>query len=230
LSAPGNEDEDRENIEKRAQTVYEAARRRFEDERERTRRLDDNARSLVGSILVVIGFLLAAGTISRVNLESFSSIFYFLGIITLVSSVVCAYLAFRYKAGAVPKMMILSEETSVDFKEIVKKEYDYEMYKYYVDKACKVPFEEICKKLAVSNLKMVNHNMGKNIEKGQLIYVTWILMVIGLLMVTLFVLTSIIWASDRTEDNENATRTNVDGVPMKGDMLTFTVAVPSHKH
>jgi hypothetical protein len=81
---------------------YDLVRKMYDDEKDRTARLDEQARNLVGSILVVIGFLLAAGTVSMIDMKSFSSIFYFLGISSLLSSVFLAYLAFKLKAGKVP--------------------------------------------------------------------------------------------------------------------------------
>jgi glutathione synthase/RimK-type ligase-like ATP-grasp enzyme len=79
-------------------------------------------------------------------------------------------LAFQHKAGAVPKMMILSEETNFNEKEKAQMNYDHVSYRDDVDKTCEVPLCEMHRTLAVINLKIVNHNIIKNQDKGHLIY------------------------------------------------------------
>ena len=178
---------DKEEIEKNTKIIYEAERKRFEDERDETRRLDEHARNLVGSILVVIGFLLAAGTISMIDLRSISSILYFAGIITLVTSVFIAYWSFRYKAGQIP---------NASFKDVQPINGSYIES---VEEVCRVPTHETCKKLIAWTVEAVKHNEKKNHEKAKLISTTWRLMIVGLVMVTAFVLLSIFFSSDASE-------------------------------
>jgi hypothetical protein len=59
--------DDSGNEKERDNLIYEIAKKRYEDEITRRDKLDEQARSLVSSILVGIGFLLAAGTTSLVD-------------------------------------------------------------------------------------------------------------------------------------------------------------------
>jgi hypothetical protein len=198
--------------EEKIKAVYDIARKRFEDEREMTKRLDEYARSLVSSILVVIGFLLAAGTISMVEIESVSSRFYFIGIGSLVTSVFVLYFAFRNKAASVPQILFWPKRISKDSRTSV-------------EAACIKTFNEIYKDVAAATLESVFHNNKKNLKKGTYISLTWTLMLIGLVMVTAFVAMSIAGGFDNTERNENATSTLVGGMLLNSNVSTNIVAV-----
>lgn len=114
-----------------------------------------------------------------IDLRSISSILYFAGIITLVTSVFIAYWSFRYKAGQIP---------NASFKDVQPINGSYIES---VEEVCRVPTHETCKKLIAWTVEAVKHNEKKNHEKAKLISTTWRLMIVGLVMVTAFVLLSI---------------------------------------
>jgi hypothetical protein len=172
---------DNNDANRREALIYVIIENGVKDERERTIRLDEQARNLVGSILVVVGFLLATGTTSLVNVGTFFSILYFAGIITLVISILIVYIAFRYKSR-----MVINVDT-------------------LVDKYADASFETLRKRLGRTMISMLHRNNDLNRQKTNLISLSWLLMIVGLVMVTAFILTSIIWPQDEPPGNNNAT-------------------------
>ena len=126
-----------------------------------------------------------------------------MGIIILVISIFIAYLAFRYKVGRIPHILTwIDKDTIQSIKEKSREEPDHadklymklvdEEHKKSVDKVCKETVDNVYKKLAEETLKAVVHNNHKNQGKEHLIFITWILMITGLVMVVIFGLTYII--------------------------------------
>ena len=169
-----------ENHDAQDALIYEIIQNGVRDERERTERLDEQARNLVGSILVVVGFLLATGTTSLVNVSTLFSIFYFAGIIILVTSILIVYIAFRYKSR---------EAINVDA---------------LIQKA-DVPLKTLRMRVAAAMVEILSKNNDLNRQKTNLISYSWLLMIVGLVLVTTFILTSIIWPQDEPAGNNNAT-------------------------
>jgi hypothetical protein len=69
---------DKTDEEKRADLIYELVKERYDDQVSRLRKLDDQARTLISSILMGVGFLLAAGTTSFINVRTPTFILYFI--------------------------------------------------------------------------------------------------------------------------------------------------------
>ena len=83
--------EELENSEKIGILTLDLLRQRYDKVLERTTKLDDEARQLIGSILVVVGFLLGSGAIALLSESSYSLLLYFIGIVVLVISILFAF-------------------------------------------------------------------------------------------------------------------------------------------
>ena len=200
-----NNDEVDNNVNKKKEKIYEILRDSYEDEREKTKGLDDQARSLVGSILVVIGFLLATGMISQVHLDQRSSIFYFIGILILVASVFIAFLAFRFKAAKIP-MPYKEKDYLMSLHELMKKS-----------------DEEVSNVLRIRTFNAIKHNWEKNVHKKHLISVAWALMIFGLVMVTTFAMAFILESYDSDNPSGRSVTCNLT-VPLSDNSnMTGTV-------
>jgi uncharacterized membrane protein len=73
--------------------LFDLVKGKYGRELERANKLDDEARQLIGSVLIVVGFLLGAGAINLLSIHSWSSSLYFTGIAVLLVSIVLDYKA-----------------------------------------------------------------------------------------------------------------------------------------
>jgi hypothetical protein len=69
----------------------------YKIESEKSDKIREEARSLVGSILVVVAFLLAAGKTSVVNIKSRISLAYFIGVSLLLVSIIIVTIVLRFR-------------------------------------------------------------------------------------------------------------------------------------
>jgi uncharacterized membrane protein YidH (DUF202 family) len=142
---------------------------RYKDEIARTTKVDHQSRSLVGSILVVVGFLLAAGTTSIVNVKSLTSLLYFIGVGLLLSSIFTVFVSLRIKKTFIaPNVQVLIEHYNT------------------------VDYEGVLKAVASSRADALRNNVEINNKKDRLLMLAWLFLIIGLVVVMSFIILSIV--------------------------------------
>ena len=141
--------------------------------------MDDEARQLVGSILVVIGFLLGAGVITLLSVSSLYSSLYFVGVIVLVISIVFDYKAIRLKF----------EFYHVDPDRMLETDPDVALREKTVNPT-RVPYLEIVQRNIRNMTDIINNNEDTNRTKAHLIAKAWFFLIPGLAMIILFVIVS----------------------------------------
>lgn len=123
-----NEDSDR----KRDDLIFELIKRRFDNEGERTNSLDGKAGNFVGFVSVVVGLLLGGGSLLLGgNIFGFSAILsnhilallYFLGIGSLLASIVSSLFALRIRKWImVPHVKtLISDYVMLPYSEVLQR-------------------------------------------------------------------------------------------------------------
>jgi hypothetical protein len=143
--------------------------------------LDDEARQLVGSILVVIGFLLGAGVITLLSVSSLYSSLYFVGVIVLVISIIFDYKAIRLKFNFY--------HVETDPAHMLETDPDVALREKTVDPT-RVPYLAIVQRNIRNMTDIINNNEDTNRTKARLIAKAWFFLIPGLAMIILFVIVS----------------------------------------
>jgi hypothetical protein len=158
--------QDDRNI-KRDELLFDLVKRRYDSEWDRIKDLDDKANNFIGFVSVIIGLLLGSGTFNLTNasLHSLLSIPYFLGIGTLLVSVIFSLRAIKIrKWPAVPNVKTLLDN------------YGYEPY----DKILVTTRDT----MADTTLKIERQNNSKTV----LITQSWYLLISGLVIIFIFII------------------------------------------
>ena len=132
-------------------------------------KIDEQSRSLVGSVLVVVGFLLAAGTTGTTKIVEVSYL-YFMGISLLVSSIFIVF-------------TILSKrrKTMIDIHYILKI-------------SSETTYENILRGMDKSRVVALLQNNNSNNSKERLLYLAWTLLILGLIVVVTYLVTLLLIA------------------------------------
>jgi hypothetical protein len=152
---------------KRDELLFDLVKRRYDSEWNRIKDLDGKATSFIGFVSVIIGLLLGSGTfnLSSALLHSLLSIPYFLGIGTLLISVIFSLRAIKIKKwNAVPNVKTLLNN------------YAYEPYSKVL-----VTTRDT---MAEATLKIE----GQNNSKATLITQSWYLLISGLATIFIFII------------------------------------------
>lgn len=173
--------EDIEKEEEREKTIaliLGLVRERYDRELESANKLDDESRQLIGSVLVVIGFLLGAGAIDLLSFSSWSSVLYFVGIIVLIISIVLAYKAIRHSRAY--------------YEPDPKGKLKPDIERLLIEKASPRPYLTIARGQILSIIEIIRNNENINRTKAHLISTAWFFLIPGLSMVVLFIIVSLL--------------------------------------
>lgn len=172
LPVPSGRDEESE---KKAELGAKNLKERLISETQEYDRIYTEARGIVGSILVVVGIILAAGTTFLINTASELSILYLTGVSLLIASIIFVFLILNHKRpimGINPKYV----------------KYQLNDPKITYDKMLRIGIIELQERIEV---EAASNQLNRKYLKF-----AWLCLIAGLIMVMLFVVVSILVQSE----------------------------------
>jgi hypothetical protein len=167
LSNGKTDEENRDNL------IFELVKGRYDDEIIRLEKLDDQARALVGSILVGVGFLLGLGSSNFLNERTPVIVYslYFIGLGCLFTSMYVDFMVLR-----IHRIRIILEP-SVD---TLLKKYPQTSY------------QEVLTRVAAAMENAFDENRRLGYNKIRLLTMAWYFLLIGLTTILVFVAISLL--------------------------------------
>jgi uncharacterized membrane protein YesL len=164
-----------EESEKKTELGARSLKERLISETQEYDRIYTEARGIVGSILVVVGIILAAGTTFLINTASELSILYLTGVSLLIASIIFVFLILNHKRlimGINPKYV----------------KYQFNDPKITYDKMLRIGIIELQERIEV---EAASNQLNRKYLKF-----AWLCLIAGLIMVMLFVVVSILVQSE----------------------------------
>ncbi len=172
LPVPSGRDEESE---KKTELGAKNLKERLISETQEYDRIYTEARGIVGSILVVVGIILAAGTTFLIDTASELSILYLTGVSLLIASIIFVFLILNHKRpimGINPKYV----------------KYQLNDPKITYDKMLRIGIIELQERIEV---EAASNQLNRKYLKF-----AWLCLIAGLIMVMLFVVVSILVQSE----------------------------------
>jgi hypothetical protein len=164
-----------EESEKKTELGAKNLKERLISETQEFDRIYTEARGIVGSILVVVGIILAAGTTFLIDTASELSILYLTGVSLLIASIIFVFLILNHKrliTGINPKYV----------------KYQLNDPKITYDKMLRIDIIELQERIEV---EAASNQLNRKYLKF-----AWLCLIAGLIMVMLFVVVSILVQSE----------------------------------
>jgi uncharacterized membrane protein YesL len=164
-----------EESEKKTELGAKSLKERLISETQEYDRIYTEARGIVGSILVVVGIILAAGTTFLIDTASELSILYLTGVSLLIASIIFVFLILNHKRlimGINPKYV----------------KYQLNDPKITYDKMLRIGIIELQERIEV---EAASNQLNRKYLKF-----AWLCLIAGLIMVMLFVVVSILVQSE----------------------------------
>lgn len=157
-----------EEQERKDKLIFESLKQTRSEMISKSDKINEEARGLVGSILVVIGFILAAGTTSMVDVSIMFSTLYFIGVGLLLASIICVFSILHSRKSWVTSISLLREllkEEQATYRTLLRKNI-----------------------LGIED-SIQGYNMQISV-KTKLIRLVWLFLIVGLGMVMAFIIFS----------------------------------------
>jgi hypothetical protein len=197
LPVPSGRDEESE---KKTELGAKNLKDRLISETQEYDRIYTEARGIVGSILVVVGIILAAGTTFLIDTASELSILYLTGVSLLIASIIFVFLILNHKRpimGINPKYV----------------KYQLNDPKITYDKMLRIGIIELQERIEV---EAASNQLNRKYLKF-----AWLCLIAGLIMVMLFVVVSILVRSEISQIKNVASSIDKEVGIVSGQILEF---------
>jgi hypothetical protein len=197
LPVPSGRDEESE---KKTELGAKNLKERLISETQEHDRIYTEARGIVGSILVVVGIILAAGTTFLIDTASELSILYLTGVSLLIASIIFVFLILNHKRpimGINPKYV----------------KYQLNDPKITYDKMLRIGIIELQERIEV---EAASNQLNRKYLKF-----AWLCLIAGLIMVMLFVVVSILVRSEISQIKNVASSIDKEVGIVSGQILEF---------
>lgn len=189
-----------EESEKKTELGAKNLKERLISETQEYDRIYTEARGIVGSILVVVGIILAAGTTFLIDTASELSILYLTGVSLLIASIIFVFLILNHKRlimGINPKYV----------------KYQLNDPKITYDKMLRIGIIELQERIEV---EAASNQLNRKYLKF-----AWLCLIAGLIMVMLFVVVSILVQSEISQIKNVTSSIDKEVGIVSGQILEF---------
>lgn len=189
-----------EESEKKTELGAKNLKERLISETQEYDRIYTEARGIVGSILVVVGIILAAGTTFLIDTASELSILYLTGVSLLIASIIFVFLILNHKRlimGINPKYV----------------KYQLNDPKITYDKMLRIGIIELQERIEV---EAASNQLNRKYLKF-----AWLCLITGLIMVMLFVVVSILVQSEISQIKNVTSSIDKEVGVVSGQILEF---------
>jgi uncharacterized membrane protein YesL len=197
LPVPSGRDEESE---KKTELGAKNLKERLISETQEYDRIYTEARGIVGSILVVVGIILAAGTTFLIDTASELSILYLTGVSLLIASIIFVFLILNHRRpimGINPKYV----------------KYQLNDPKITYDKMLRIGIIELQERIEV---EAASNQLNRKYLKF-----AWLCLIAGLIMVMLFVVVSILVRSEISQIKNVTSSIDKEVGNVSGQILEF---------
>ena len=160
--------------------IFKLIQKRFDNEWQRLKDLDNKASNMIGFVSIAVGILLGAGTISFTNILQISpiaSIFFFLGTGLLIGSIIFSLMGFKIRGWD-----------------------DVPNVGYLIEKYTSKSYREVLRRVAGEMKKVIVEMEIKLNDKAKSIDIAWHFLISGFLFVFIFVIILVISNSHIPEE------------------------------